>query len=139
MWRDDNTCSPVSEGSASSRVFSSFSLPAHILSLQHQQILPLSVHVFLPSSQKLSRNLQRNYLNSIQGNKGGKAGLSTGRKKRKMERGFKYSGLLSRCKADRPYCVIESRKSVNGKQDAAELLLRELMLWCRGKEANDRG
>lgn len=109
MWRDDNTCSPVSEGSASSRVFSSFSLPACILSLQHQQILPLSVHVFLPSSQKLSRNLQRNYLNSIQGNKGGKAGLSMGRKKRKMERGFKYSGLLSRYKADRPYCVIESR------------------------------
>lgn len=44
--------------------------------------------------------------------------LSMGRKKRKMERGFKYSGLLSRCKVDRPYCVIGGRKSVKGKQDA---------------------
>lgn len=61
------------------------------------------------------------------------------RKKRKMERGFKYSGLLCRCQADRLYCVIEDRKGVKGKQDAVELLLGELMLWCRGKEANDRG
>lgn len=45
-----------------------------------------------------------------------------GREKRKMERGFKNSDLLSKCKADRPYCVLGGRKSVKGKQVAVELL-----------------
>lgn len=44
------------------------------------------------------------------------------RKKRKMERGFKCSDLLSRGKADRPYCVTEGRKSVKGKQYAVKVM-----------------
>lgn len=45
-----------------------------------------------------------------------------GREKRKMGRGFQNSDLLSKFKADGPYCVLEGRKSVKGKQDAVELL-----------------
>lgn len=45
-----------------------------------------------------------------------------GREKRKMRGGFQNSDLLSKFKADRPYCVLEGRKSAKGKQDAVELL-----------------